>query len=97
MHDTLSLNLLLSIVKTIIVLAVCVNGLSVIAMRIGFINKSVPTTIVMSFLLCSVVGNAVIGSFGNNAILLCLLAVVAAIGAGVILNLMNKVNRMEID
>ena len=95
--DSLSFELLISIIKTIVVLAICVNGLSLIAMRIGFVKKSVPTTIVASFVLCAIFGNAVIGSFGNDAILLLLLTTVIGVSTGVILNLMNKVNRMEIE
>ncbi|CAM4335239.1 ABC transporter permease [Paenibacillus tarimensis] len=96
-NDTLSSELLLSIVKTIFVLSITVNGISLIAMRIGFMKRSVPATIVTAFLLCAVVGNIVISSFGNDVLLLILLGVVALAGAIVIIELMKKVNSMEID
>lgn len=95
--DTLSLELLLSIFKTIIVLAIAVNGISIIAMRIGFIKKSISTTIVTAFILCALVGNAVIGSYGNNMLLVGLLLVITAAGVIVALELSNKINEMEIE
>jgi ABC-type transport system involved in multi-copper enzyme maturation permease subunit len=95
--DTLSLELLLSIIKVLLVLSISVNGIGIIAMRIGFIKKSVPTTIVSSFALCGLFGNAIIGSFGNDVLLMVLLIVVLAAGAFVIIELMNKINQMEIE
>ncbi|MFF2481854.1 ABC transporter permease [Paenibacillus sp. NPDC058071] len=96
-NDSLTLDLLFSMLKIIIVLSICVNGISLIAMRIGFIQKSIPTTIVASFILCALFGNAVIGSFGNDTILMLILLIIVAIGVMIILNLMNTVNRMEIE
>lgn len=95
--DTLSLDLLLSIIKVLLVLSISVNGIGIIAMRIGFIKKSVPTTIVSSFALCGLFGNAIIGSFGNDVLLMVLLIVVLAAGTFVIIELMNKINQMEIE
>lgn len=96
-NDTLSLELLLSIIKTIIILSISVNGISIIAMRIGFINKSVPSTIVTAFILCAIFGNAVIGSFGNDTLSLVLLGMVVAAGLAVTFNLMGKINRIEVE
>lgn len=96
-EDRISLELLLSCIKTVFVLAVGVNVINIIAMRIGFVKKSIPANIVVSFALCAIFGNLVIGSFGNDILLLILLIVVLAVGAGIILELMKKVNTMEIE
>lgn len=96
-NDTLSLELLLSIIKTIIILSISVNGISIIAMRIGFINKSIPSTIVTAFILCAIFGNAVIGSFGNDTVSLVLLSMVVAAGIVVTFNLIEKINRIEVE
>ncbi|MEF3352781.1 ABC transporter permease [Paenibacillus sp. GYB006] len=95
--DTLSIELLMSIIKMILVLSISVNGICIIAMRIGFVKKSIPTTMVTSFILSAVYANAMIGSFGNDAILFSLLTLVVAVSTFILWELMNKVNSMEID
>ncbi|GIP42627.1 ABC transporter permease [Paenibacillus sp. J45TS6] len=95
--DTLSIGLLMSIIKMILVLSISVNGICIIAMRIGFVKKSIPTTMVTSFILSAVYANAMIGSFGNDAILFSLLTLVVAVSTFILWELMNKVNSMEID
>lgn len=96
-NDTLTLDLLFSIIKTIIILSISMNGIALIALRIGFINKSVPSTIVASLILCAFFGNAVIGSFGNSSLSLVLLGITIAAGIIVTFNLMGKVNRIEVE
>ncbi len=96
-NDTLSIGLVISIIKMILVLSISVNGICIIAMRIGFVKKSIPTTIVTSFILSAMFANVIIGSFGNDLLLFSLLIVVVAVGVFILWELMNKVNSMEID
>lgn len=96
-NDTLSLELLFSIFKTIILLSISVNGIGIIAMRIGFIKNSIPSTIVTAFILCAIFGNAFIGSFGNDTLNLALLGMFLAAGMAVTINLMKKINRIEVE
>ncbi|MDM5249184.1 ABC transporter permease [Lysinibacillus sp. G4S2] len=96
-NDTLSSELLFSVIKTIIILSIGMNGISLIAMRIGFINKSVPSTIVSALLLCALFGNAVIGSFEKSTLSLILLAISTAAGIIATMNLMGKINRIEVE
>lgn len=96
-NDTLSLELLFSIIKTIIILSISMNGIALIAMRIGFINKSIPSTIITALVLCAIFGNAVIGSFGNSSLSLVLLGITITAGIFVTFNLMGKINRIEVE
>lgn len=96
-NDTLTLELLFSIIKTIIILSISMNGIALIAMRIGFINKSIPSTIITALVLCAIFGNAVIGSFGNSSLSLVLLGITITAGIFVTFNLMGKINRIEVE
>ncbi|MET3211568.1 UNVERIFIED_CONTAM: ABC-type transport system involved in multi-copper enzyme maturation permease subunit [Paenibacillus sp. PvR008] len=95
--DTLSLSLLLSVLKTVIVSVICINGISIIAMRIGFSKKSIPATMVSAFILCGMFGNGVIGSVNNNVIVFILLGVIVMASVAVIFELMKKIDHMEIE
>ncbi|MFJ8100462.1 ABC transporter permease [Lysinibacillus sp. NPDC096212] len=96
-NDTLSSELLFSVIKTIIILSIGMNGITLIAMRIGFINKSIPSTIVSALLLCALFGNAVIGSFEKSTLSLIILAISTAAGIIATMNLMGKINRIEVE
>ena len=96
-NDTLSLELLDSIFKTIILLSIIVNAISIIAMRIGFIYKSIPSTIVTAFILCAIFGNAIIGSFGNDTLNLALIGMFLAAGIAVTINLLIRINHIEVE
>ncbi|WP_195576540.1 ABC transporter permease [Paenibacillus sp. 1001270B_150601_E10] len=95
--DTLSTGLILNVVKTTFILAISLNTICVIALRIGFAKKSVPATIVFSFVLCALYGNAIIASFGNDAIIMALCILMLIIGGAIVLELLNKVHRMEFE
>ena len=96
-NDTLSSELLFSVIKTIIILSIGMNGITLIAMRIGFINKSIPSTIVSALLLCALFGNAVIGSFEKSTLSLIILSISTAAGIIATMNLMGKINRIEVE
>lgn len=96
-NDTLSSELLFSVIKTILILSIGMNGITLIAMRIGFINKSVPSTIVSALLLCALFGNAVIGSFEKSTLSLIILAISTVAGIIATMNLMGKINRIEVE
>ncbi|WP_106767076.1 ABC transporter permease [Paenibacillus faecalis] len=96
-NDRLSLDLFISMLSTIFVLIVSANVISLIAMRIGFVRKSTPAAIVSSFLLCAIVGNAVIGSLQNSLLLLVLTVILIVAGTSVVIELMQRVHTMETD
>ncbi|MCM3783804.1 ABC transporter permease [Neobacillus mesonae] len=96
-NDTLSIDLILSLLKIMIVFSISVNGISLAAMRIGFVNKSTPTAIISAFILCALLANAIIGSFGNDILLFSFLAVFTAVGLGIVMNLSHKVEHMEVE
>lgn len=95
--DTLSFRMLFTIIKINFVLSISINGICMIAMRIGFMKKSIPTTMVTSFIFSAVIANAVIASYGHEMVLWSLLLVTVGVAALILWELMNKVHCMEIE
>jgi ABC-type transport system involved in multi-copper enzyme maturation permease subunit len=96
-RDVMSLQFVLSSLKLLAIMVISVNGISLIAMRIGFIKKSVPTTIVTSFVLFGVIGNAVIGSFNNDKALIGLSVLIMSVAALFAYSLLQVVHQMELE
>lgn len=94
-NDRMSLNLVLSMMFTIVILAIGANVCSLAAMRIGFVRKSVPAAIVSALLLCALIGNVIIGSARNNLLLLVLALAMIALGVFIVMELMNRIHAME--
>ncbi|MGE6631846.1 ABC transporter permease [Bacillus sp. NPDC077027] len=95
-QDTLTVDLLLSLIKTFLIFTCCMNCIGLIAMRIGFIKKSIPTTILTAIILCAVFGNVLMALFGNDLLNLVFLGGMIVIVVVVALDLMKEVNRLEV-
>ena len=68
-----------------------------IAAGIGFVKKSVPTTIVSAVLIASLMCNIVVNATANKAVLYLLAIVILTIAFIVSILLMKQVNRMEVE
>ncbi|WP_411167351.1 hypothetical protein ACH36K_09220 [Clostridium sp. MB05] len=95
--DTFSLELLFSTLKRIFISILGVGGIGIISMRIGFIKKSVPTALVTSFILSGILGNIIVYSIDNVAVISIVVLIILCSIAFVILELANKINNMEVD
>lgn len=95
--DTLTVATLLGAAKNILVMAVIAPALGVVAAGIGFIQKSVPTTIVSAVVMVSVLGNMMSGALQNAAFSVVLLGISVVAAALVCGLLMGKVNVMEVE
>lgn len=96
-QDSLSQELLFSTLRSIIISTLIVNGIGIIAMRIGFIKNSIPTTIVTALILCATVGNLIVKSTDNTLISMNLLGIMVLISIAITIELMRKVDRMEVE
>lgn len=96
-NDTLTASTLLGAVKNILVMAVIAPALGVVAAGIGFMQKSVPTTIVSAVVMVSVLGNLMSGALQNAAFSLALLGISVVAGLFICTLLMGKVNTMEVE
>lgn len=95
--DTMTSDILIKAVGTIIVSLVAVSAIGLLAMRIGFIKKSVPATLISAFILSGIYGNIAIGSAGNFVISLLIIGVSLLAILVVFVTLSNKINHMEVE
>lgn len=95
-QDTMTTGLILDTLKILVVAILAVGGIGIMAMRIGFIKKSVPATLITAFVLSAIYGNAALSA---NTLLSSLviggIGVVATIA--IMIELTNKVNEMEVE
>lgn len=90
--DKLTVVFFLSTLQTILLTTFIVGAISILAMAIGFIRKSMPTTIIASFVLVDIVGNM---SINNRFIGMVLLAILILLDVLVIRWLIRKINKMD--
>ncbi|PCK23458.1 bacitracin ABC transporter permease [Bacillus pumilus] len=94
-HDTLTADVLFTFIKTFLVFTCCVNGIGMIAMRVGLRKKSIFITILTAVVLCAVSGNVSIAIYGNDQLNLALSGVMIAAVFIVILELLSKIGRLQ--
>lgn len=100
-NSPLTAQTLIRALRVTIIMAITAAAISIIATGIGFIKKSVPTTIVSAVLLSSLLCNIMFNTTNNvnnsdlAAILFMSITVIA--GALVAMLLMKKVTSMEVE
>ena len=95
-QDTMTAELIAETLGTLLIAVLAVGGIGIISMRIGFIKKSVPTTLISAFLLAAIYGNAAINAGGIlPGLLISGIGLIAAIAVAV--QMSNKVNEMEVE
>lgn len=93
--DALTLPTVLQALANTSVFAVGAACAGLIAMRIGFIRKSVPATLVTAFLLPCLLGNFLVGSGSNLLLSLTVVGVFLAAGTLLSAELSGKIEHME--
>ena len=96
-NDTMTAATLLAAVRNIIIMAVIAPALGIVAAGIGFIRKSVPTTIISAVIMVSVLGNFMSGALQNIAFSVVLMFISVAAAAITCGFLMAKVSTMEVE
>lgn len=95
-QDVMTGGVVAEALKTSGAAVLALGGIGIVSLRIGFIRKSVPTTLICTLLLSSVYGNAAINANGFPASLL-INGFGLAAAAIVITELTNKINKMEVE
>jgi ABC-type transport system involved in multi-copper enzyme maturation permease subunit len=95
--DTMTSDILMKAVGTMVISLVAVSAIGLLAMRIGFIKKSVPATLISAFILSGIYGNIAIGSAGNFVISLLIIGVSLLVILAVCVTLSHKINHMEVE
>ncbi len=95
-QDVITRDLVADTLKTALIAVLALGGIGIVALRIGFINKSVPTTLISALLLSAVYGNAAITtSNGVISLLVSGFGLVAA--AALMAELSARINKMEVE
>lgn len=95
--DTMTTDIIAKAIRGTIIMGFTAASLGVVATGVGFIKKSVPTTIVSSVVMVAVLGNIMSGALTNVGFLYVLLGISALTAIIVTTILMGKVKAMEIE
>lgn len=95
-QDTMTSEIFIDTLNILVVAIFAVGGIGIAAMRVGFIKKSVPTTMIVAFVLSATYGNAALST--NTVISSLVISGVGIVAAIVIMiEFTNKVNKMEVE
>lgn len=94
-QDVMTMELVADTLKVLSVAILAVSGIGIVSMRIGFIKKSIPATLISAFLLSGVYGNAAINAKGVSSLFISGIGLIATVL--VMVELSNKVNKMEVE
>ena len=97
LNEALSATIIFKAIKTTMLMAFSAASIGLIAVGIGFIQKSVPMTIISAVLLSSLLCNAVANTSSSDiaSIILTLMMILIALTASIIL--IRQVNLMEVE
>ena len=90
-------SIMVQAVETTLVMAFIAASIGVVAVGIGFIKKSVPTTIVSAVLIASLICNIVVNTTSSRITMYMFAAVMILIGTIFGVFLIKKVNIMEVE
>lgn len=90
-------SIMVQAVETTLVMAFIAASIGVVAVGIGFIKKSVPTTIVSAVLIASLMCNIVVNTTSSRITMYMFAAVMILIGTIIGVFLIKKVNIMEVE
>jgi len=95
-QDVMTIGLVIDALETSCVAVLSLGAIGVVSLRIGFIKKSVPTTLICTLLLSSIYGNA---SINTNSIpsRVLISGIGLIIAVTVAAELSCKVNKMEVE
>ena len=95
-QDVMTVGLVADALKTSCVAVLALGGIGIVSLRIGFIQKSVPTTLISAILLSAIYGNAAINVNGIlSSVLISGIGLIVTVT--VMVELSNKVNKMEVE
>lgn len=96
-QDTMTSSIWIKTLGNIAVSIAAVSAIGLLALRIGFIKKSVSVTLISAFILSGFYGNIATGSAGNASLSLLIAGISLAAAATVFGTLSHKINHMEVE
>ncbi|HAB62325.1 MAG TPA: ABC transporter permease [Lachnospiraceae bacterium] len=95
--DVMTSDILITAFCNMLVSLVAVSAIGLLSMRIGFIKKSISTTLISAFILSGIYGNIAISKVGNSAISLIIATVSLLVILAILVTLSCKINHMEVE
>lgn len=95
-NDTFSLSLFMRFAADTLLYSATAIFIGMISLRIGFIKKSVQTTIVTTVIICCCMANVVATTSNTNVFFILAFGVIAAVTIFVFQNLSKSIERMEV-
>lgn len=96
-REDFTFSIMLQAIETTLVMAFIAASIGVIAVGIGFIKKSIPTTIVSAVLIASLMCNIVVVTTSNRTMMYMFVTVMIFIGIIFSMFLMKKVNMLGVE
>ena len=95
--EVMTSDILITAFCNMLVSLVAVSAIGLLSMRIGFIKKSISTTLISAFILSGIYGNIAISKVGNSAISLIIATVSLLVILAILVTLSCKINHMEVE
>lgn len=95
--DVMTRDILITAFCNMLVSLVAVSAIGLLSMRIGFIKKSIATTLISTFILSGIYGNIAISNAGKAAIYLIIAGVSLLVILVILVTLSRKINQMEVE
>lgn len=96
-NEDFTLSIMLQAIETTLAMSLVAGGIGIIAVGIGFVKKSVPTTIVSAVLIASLMCNVVVSATSSKGVMYLLAIAVLSTAMLVIMCLLKTVNKMEVE
>lgn len=96
-NESFTISTLMQAIEITLIMSLIASSIGIVAVGIGFIKKSVPTTIVSSILIASLMCNIVVNATSSKTIMYLFAIVALCIAMLVIIFLMKAVNNMEVE
>ena len=94
MNDSFSMAFFVELIEKSILMTISAFCVSFFACALGFIKKSVPTTIVSAMILSSMLSNS--GVSNNKSLIYIFAIILICLTVGSFVYLLNKVQKMEV-
>lgn len=95
--DAMTRDILTTAFRNMLISSVAVSAIGLLSMRIGFIKKSISTTLISAFILSCIYGNIAIGSVENLAVSWIIVGVSLLVILVILVTLSRKINLMEVE
>lgn len=95
--EDFTFSIMLKVVENTLVMACIASSIGIVAVGIGLIKKSVPTTIISAVLLASLMCNIVVNATLSRVTMYALAIVIISIGMMVSIVMTKKINVMEVE